>query len=155
MFRLIYILVIALSGCFASSSAINENALNTTPLAKTQDSLVPSNNGLASVVTMRVEQTISYNNLKIRVGNIEDSRCPTGTTCIWAGQMVVTLEVLNELQKKKEIKLVRKREPETATAFGFNFLLLAVEPHPKKGKVIQLSDQTIKFQIVRAMQNMN
>ena len=147
-----YILLVALPGCFASSSAISENDSNTEPSAKTQHNLVLSSNELTSVVTIRALQSFSHKNLKLRVNNIEDSRCATGTACIWAGQIVVTLEVSNELREKREIKLVRKREPEIAAAFGFNFLLLEVEPHPKKGKVIQLSDQIIKLQIVRARQ---
>jgi hypothetical protein len=65
--------------------------------------------------------------------------------------LVVILEVLNESEEKIEVKLIRKREPEIANAFGYSLLLLDVEPHPKKGKVIKLSDQVIKLQIVKAM----
>lgn len=69
--------------------------------------------------------------------------------CIWAGQLIVTLEVLNEFEEKTEVKLTRKREPEIAYALGYRLLLLSVEPHPKKGKDIQLSDQIIEFEITK------
>lgn len=114
-----------------------------------QDDLAQNNAGPESIVTMRIKQVLTYQDLKLHVVAVEDSRCALGVTCIWAGQLLVTLEVSNEHEEKVEVKLIRKREPEMAKAFGYSFLLLTVEPHPKKGKVIQLSEQVITVKIIK------
>lgn len=149
MFKLIFISLIALSGCITDSSSITETVTDTEISPQIQQSPDLSDVPHGSVITITVKQIVQYQNLKIRLLAVEDSRCATGVTCIWAGQLVVTLEVLNEKAEKEEVKLIRKREPEVANAFGYSLLLLSVEPHPKKAKTIQLSDQVIKFRIVK------
>lgn len=147
MNKLIYILLIALSGCFVDSSSITKKSTSTKASTQIQQTSKLSNE--ASVVTIRVKQVLTYQNLTVRLIAVEDSRCAKGVSCIWAGQLVVTLEVSNEYEDKVEVKLIRKREPEIANAFGYGLLLLDVNPYPKKGKVIQLEDQIIKLKIVK------
>jgi hypothetical protein len=147
MFKLICILLIVLSGSFVGCSTVAETVINTEASAKTQDNFALSSDELGSVITIRAEQAIEYKNLKLRLISVEDSRCAIGTSCIWAGQLLVTLEVSNELTEQVTVKLLRKREPKIATVFGYRLLLLGVEPHPKKGKKIQLTDQVIKLKI--------
>lgn len=149
MFRLIYILIIVLPGCFASNSTIGETNNKTVPSTTTLHNLSLSNDELGSVITLHVAQATKYKNLELRLINVEDSRCPIGTECIWAGQMVVTLEVSNEHGEKTDLKLLRKREPKIVSAFGYGLILLDVEPHPKKGKSVQINDQVIKLKIVK------
>jgi hypothetical protein len=150
MFKLIFISLIALSGCIADSSTITETVTDSEISPQIQHDPELPNAQHGSVITIAVEQIVEYQNLKIRLLAVEDSRCATGVTCIWAGQLVVTLEILNEKSEKEEVKLIHKREPEIANAFGYSLLLLSVEPHPKKGKTIQLSEQVIKFTIAKA-----
>jgi hypothetical protein len=149
MFKLIYIFLITLTGCNLGSST--EASTDTEVSSQIQQSSVLNNEELISVITLDVKQIVKYQNLTLRLLAVEDSRCAIGVACIWAGQLVVILEVSNESEEKIEVKLIRKREPEIANAFGYNLLLLDVEPHPKNGKVIKLSDQVIKLQIVKAM----
>ncbi|REL28080.1 hypothetical protein DXX93_16935 [Thalassotalea euphylliae] len=150
MFRFIYIAAITLTGCFATNSMVNEAGVSANPSVKALHAEKQTTQEVSSVVSFQATQTISYKNLQLRAINIEDSRCPIGTTCIWAGQMVVTLEVVNELMEKRELTLVHKRKPTIVKAFGFNLSLLGLEPHPKEGKIIQLNDQIISLQITQA-----
>lgn len=138
-----------MTGCNLGSST--EASTDTEVSSQIQQSSVLNNEELISVITLDVKQIVKYQNLTLRLLAVEDSRCAIGVACIWAGQLVVILEVSNESEEKIEVKLIRKREPEIANAFGYNLLLLDVEPHPKNGKVIKLSDQVIKLQIVKAM----
>lgn len=149
MFKIICIFVIALSGCVAGGSTIAETATAAKSPTQTRQSLALNSQKLGSIIAIRAEQVSTYQNLKLRLVSVEDSRCATGVACIWAGQLVVTLDVSNERAEQIEVKLIRKREPEIAKAFGYNLLLLDVEPHPKKGKAIQISDQVIKLKIVK------
>jgi hypothetical protein len=150
MFKLIFIFIIALSGCHVSSLSVTETAIVTEDSSQFQQSSALINEALSEVMTIDVKQIVKYQNLTLRLLAVDDSRCAIGVECIWAGQLVVTLEVSNESAEKIEVKLIRKREPEIANAFGYNLLLLEVVPHPKKGKVIHLSDQIIKLKIVKA-----
>jgi hypothetical protein len=147
MFKLICILVIALAGSFIGCSSTAKTVLNTDSSAKVLENFALSSDELGSIITIRAKQVIKYKNLKLRLISVEDSRCAIGTSCIWAGQLIVTLEISNELGERSEVKLLRKREPKIANAFGYKLLLLGVEPYPKKGKTVELSDQVIKLEI--------
>lgn len=146
MYKLVYIFLIAFSGCFAGTQTVAETSSNKGPLTPIQE-----NPTLSSVITLGIEQVTNYQNLELRLVDIEDSRCATGVTCIWAGQLIVTLEVSNEVGEKTAVKLIRKRESELAYAFEYSILLVDVAPHPKKDKVIQLRDQTVKLQLEKVM----
>tara|TARA_R110002153_G_scaffold30015_1_gene91977 strand:+ start:18147 stop:18608 length:462 start_codon:yes stop_codon:yes gene_type:complete len=153
MFKPIYIFLIALSGCIADSSTITETVTGKEVSTQIQQSPALANAQQSSVITITVEEIVDYQNLKLRLIAVEDSRCATGVTCIWAGQLIVKLEVSNEYSEKQEVKLIRKRESTMANTFGYSLLLLDVEPHPKKGKDIQLSDQIIKLNIQKIDEN--
>jgi hypothetical protein len=142
MYKLIYVLLIAFSGCLSGTQTAVEPSGDTRPIVSAQGS-----NILDSVISLDNEQVTNHQNLVLRLVDIEDSRCPTGVTCIWAGQLVVTLEVSNEFEEKIMVKLVRKRESEVAYAFGHRLLLLDVAPHPKKDKVIRLNEQTVQLEL--------
>jgi len=153
MFKLVYIAPILLSGCFTQTTTLSETQIKTKMAEHIHPKKMPSNNNINSVISMSALQTVSYDDLTLWVIKLEDSRCATGTTCIWAGQMVVTIEVSNELQEKKQITLINKRKPKIESAFGFDFLLQGIEPHPKKGKKVQLSEKTVTLQIIRTIPN--
>lgn len=147
MHKLVYVFLIAFSGCFAGTQTVVESPSNNPPLIPTQEHPELSNETVSSVITLNIEQITNYQNLLLRLVDIDDSRCPTGVTCIWAGQLIVNLEVTNELEEKVMLKLIRKRESEIAYAFGYSLLLLDVAPHPKKDKEIQLSEQTVQIKL--------
>jgi hypothetical protein len=151
MYKLICVFLIALSGCFAGNVIVAETSNNKTPLSAIQQNSTLNHEAISSVIPLDIIQVVHYQKLKLRLIDIEDSRCATGVTCIWAGQLIVSLEVSNEDGEKVAVKLIRKREAKIVYALGFSFLLLDVAPHPKKGKVIKLSDQTVTLQLEKVM----
>ncbi|MGK7370041.1 MAG: hypothetical protein ACNS64_07480 [Candidatus Halalkalibacterium sp. M3_1C_030] len=56
---------------------------------------------------------------------LEDSRCPEGVTCVWAGNAQVAL-VLNDNETKFNTYL----EPQEITIAGFRVELISVSPYP-------------------------
>lgn len=134
----------ALTGCTAKSTTVNNN------IAKPEEQTAK---GIAvgSAVELQAKVVSQYQNLMLRLIKIEDSRCAVGETCIWAGQLVVTLQVTNNQNESVEITLLRKREAETVFNFGYSFRLLNVEPHPKRGKSIQFSEQIVQIEIVKVV----
>lgn len=136
-------------GCMSEPVPSANAETNIAPSSKVIENVKADHNVHTSSITIESLQTVSYDKLTLRVIAINDSRCPIGTQCVWAGQIVVALEVINHLKEKKQIELVRKREPKQVTVFGYDFLLQNVTPHPKDGKNIQLDEQSVTLQIIK------
>ena len=65
----------------------------------------------------------------------EDSRCPIGVTCVWAGRCTVTLALTPEGQDGQKVDLtIQPGDPKAAIAelLGYQVELHAVKPHPTK-----------------------
>ena len=148
MLKLIPIFLFLVSGCITEPTI----ATATDSRAKKQDlpRVNTSAQSLISVITLKNTESKQYQNLTFDLLAIEDSRCPIGEQCIWAGQITVTLKVSNQATETKKVKLIRKRESNIANAFGYNIRLLDVSPPPKKDKVIQLSEQTVTLEVVKS-----
>ncbi len=79
----------------------------------------------------------------------EDSRCPKGVTCIWAGQVSCVVEVILS-GNTDQIKLTAMggstsmSPPVSGYAFAFN-----VEPYPEAGKPIAKGDYRLNLTITK------
>ncbi len=61
----------------------------------------------------------------------EDSRCPEGANCIWAGNARITIKVRKSAGAWKSFELNTGRGPETITFGGFELKLTSLTPTPK------------------------
>ena len=78
---------------------------------------------------------------------MEDSRCPEGTDCLWAGEVKVAVTA-NTGNRSYQIALTREGKqtgPVTLPAGNFRISLLEVAPYPKNQKKIQPEDYKIKL----------
>jgi hypothetical protein len=85
---------------------------------------------------------------------LDDSRCPEGVTCIWAGEVSVIIEVYKNKTKVEEKTLLfnTKNKEENITWF-LNYLPknskkikeIAVFPYPKEGQMVKPKSQYIKI----------
>jgi len=66
---------------------------------------------------------------------VEDSRCPEGSNCVWAGVAKVNLEIMGTYTRPQTIELASARNPAnipTSTEFnGYTITLKEVHPYPK------------------------
>lgn len=99
--------------------------------------------GIGEVITID-EITIFFKEV------IEDSRCPTGVTCIWAGRVKVLVEVKEKGQvlQKKEIIFGQTMEGEFTNKTLFdngNIWLKAfsIEPYPEYEKITDITNYTL------------
>ncbi len=60
----------------------------------------------------------------------EDSRCPAGVACIWAGNAKVKVEVTIRRRAKKAFELNTGVEPRSVEFDGYRFKLIDVTPRP-------------------------
>jgi hypothetical protein len=105
---------------------------------------------LGAEITLAPGVTISVAGAEMTVrfdGVTEDSRCPVGSTCIWAGEVKVQLAI----RVSQVDSMMTLRESESAVAAGYRVTLLRVEPQPTGNARIVESDYraTLKIDEVR------
>ncbi len=132
---LVFIIVATISGCGGGTSV--------SPVSTLGIADVPM------VIELRYDETASHQNLKFRWIKLEDSRCQTGVQCVWAGQLVATIEVARGKEAPVEVELVHRigSEPKVTNVYGYELRLKDVKPHPKKGVTHTRSGYVMRFQI--------
>jgi hypothetical protein len=83
---------------------------------------------------------------------IEDSRCPKGVECVWAGQVAEMLDVSQNGQASSPVKLTlggagRPSDAAMAQVAGHTVQLMAVEPYPQNGKKPAPADYTVTLEV--------
>jgi hypothetical protein len=66
---------------------------------------------------------------------IEDSRCPKGVDCIWAGQGKIRIK-LNKTNKKPASVELSTLEPGKVSYLGYQISLVGLSPYPQAGGTI-------------------
>lgn len=80
-----------------------------------------------------------------------DSRCPEGTTCIWAGEVSVVVEVYNDKKfiEEKTLTFNLKNREENNSWFSKYYSKkiksVGVNPYPKQGVVVKDKKKYIKI----------
>ena len=85
--------------------------------------------------------------LTIRLISVEDSRCPKGVECVWAGMVSVTLEVQSAGQATQTVVL-SLGDPDPASLISIelpegHLSLVSVEPYPQAGHETPPEDQLV------------
>jgi hypothetical protein len=81
----------------------------------------------------------------------DDSRCPEGVTCIWAGEVSVTIVVYKNKKLVEEKKLTLNSKNKEANSKWFSNYLpknpkeIDVSPYPKQGQTINPQKYYIKI----------
>jgi len=74
----------------------------------------------------------------------EDSRCPEGANCIWAGNARVIL-IVSDLETSLNTTL----EPRQVLHRGYSIQLVGVAPYPKLGEVHKVEDYAVTLVVER------
>ena len=61
----------------------------------------------------------------------EDSRCPVGVVCVWAGNAKVSVVVEKSGGARAAVELNTGVEPKAASAAGYEIRLVGLSPHPR------------------------
>ncbi len=62
---------------------------------------------------------------------LEDSRCPTGVNCVWAGNAKISVRVRRNGTAAKTIELNTGGGDQSAVYEGFTIALAKLTPHPR------------------------
>ena len=108
--------------------------------------------GLGEQVVLKVGETtqITTENLTIKFDEVlNDSRCPDGAMCIWAGQVqcLITIDLNG---KKEQITLTQLGSSgSTVQTYDKYNLDFDVTPYPKLGSVISSSDYRLNLKVTK------
>lgn len=105
----------------------------------------PSNNkvDLGEEFKIKNGQEVVVRGEKLRItfrSVSNDSRCPNGVECIWAGNGEVVIEVARKNKKPVVARLNTLLEPKEVAYKGFKIKLVALSPHPKIDEPIDPKD---------------
>lgn len=84
--------------------------------------------------------------LTMQVEEINESRCPEGVECIWAGQVTVSFDLKGDIDGK--LQLASLMHP-LDTIGDYTFQLVRVEPYPKYKQPLERSDYRITLKVDR------
>ena len=104
---------------------------------------------------LKVNQTTSEpESISVTFLNVTgDSRCPSGVTCVWQGDVTAVVNVMKNNQDVGNFNLIDGLGDKNATAAitgGYLLKLVKVEPYPSNGTHIPLSNYTATFALSQA-----
>ena len=91
---------------------------------------------------------INHTSLRL-VQVLQDSRCPKGADCIWAGNAKVEVEIINQKGDKitKQVTLNGVQAPAVYTEEGLEIFIRGLAPYPTTGSKINPSDYYLRVEI--------
>lgn len=98
--------------------------------------------------------TLARESLRLRFVRVaEDSRCPTGVECVWAGNAEVLVEVGTRNRRvSKTLRLNTNVSPERPAEDkyrGYTVRLVRLDPHPRAGRKIRQGEYTAALLVVK------
>ncbi|BDZ68931.1 hypothetical protein [Methanobacterium ferruginis] len=110
------------------------------------------NASLSTPFQLKINQTavLESGNIRITLLNItEDSRCPEGAVCVWAGQVkaLFLLEVNQSNQEIFNLTLNFNETQSQKTSLGYMIKILKVEPYPKANRNKNLNNYEVTLVI--------
>lgn len=82
---------------------------------------------------------------------VRDSRCPTGTQCVWQGQATIALEVNSQGSDRNRLTLDTPagNQPESVGLDGYSLRLMELTPHPRQNQTLSPQDYRATLVIER------
>lgn len=97
-------------------------------------------------VQVAKQKSVLKKKLKVKfVELIEDSRCPIGTNCIWAGMAKIKINVRTSKGISKDFELTTMGESESVKFEGYEIKLLDVNPKPAENVKIDRTKYKAKI----------
>jgi hypothetical protein len=79
----------------------------------------------------------------------DDSRCPRGMTCVWAGNGEVQLTLSSAAVAPRTLVLNTNLDPKSAAYGGYTVALQALEPYPASTTPIRPGDYVATLLVTR------
>ena len=107
---------------------------------------------LGEEVSLKINRSliVDSENLEIKfLGVTSDSRCPKGVVCVWAGQVIVMVNILKAGENLGEFQLIDTNDGRVSSTKVDNYeiFLLKVKPYPEINKTINTKDYRITIKV--------
>ncbi len=147
---LILLSALASAGCYGNPVSPDMVSSELTPVS------VSSPGQTNEVINIRFDEIVTYADLKLRWLEVNDSRCPIGVNCVWAGEVKVLLEATRAMAEgnmpvEVQLTLHARPKPSTASVFCYELELLNVDPHPKDGVTPERGNYVAKIKFSNAV----
>jgi len=94
------------------------------------------------------QKIVTKDKLTIKfVSLVEDSRCPTDTNCIWAGNAKIKIQVGKGRTGAKTFQINTNLEPQTVSFAGYEIKLVSLTPEPASNIRINRNGYTATFAV--------
>ena len=101
----------------------------------------------AQEVSVKINTEARVNGVRVRfVELVEDSRCPTDTNCIWAGNATIRVRVTKN-GRSKMLVLNTNSDPREVSFAGCSFRLSGLTPEPRSNIRINRNGYVAKIQL--------
>ena len=140
------LVAVMIMGCNQSASNLSLNNQN--------QSENPLSVKLENSFPLRVNQIAQIESEKLELKLLDvksDSRCPSGTQCIWAGLVEIVIEVARHKHDAELILIDKQGDADSAsqTFDGYLIKLIEVAPYPQKNQTIEIEDYTATLVVFR------
>lgn len=101
---------------------------------------------------VRVGQWVSIEGERLRVSFsrvAEDSRCPEGVTCVWAGNAKVVLKLSKGRRRGSTLTLNTGLDPKQAAFRGYEVRLVKLDRYPKEKRRMRSRDYVATLVVSR------
>jgi hypothetical protein len=122
------------------------NAALPAPVSRVKDA------ALDQEFEVRLGHEVSIKREGLRVSFVavtEDSRCPEGVQCIWAGNGQIMLRLSKAGKRAATLRLNTNQEPKQEVYRGFDVKLVGLNPYPKKNARIRKRDYVATLVVSR------
>ena len=110
-----------------------------------QNSIASVNPEIGKPFKIKLGQTLEFQGTDLSITFeelLEDSRCPDGATCVWAGNGRVSIK-LNELQAELNTHL----DPKSIDLSGYEINLLSLAPYPEINNEIEPEEYILEMMV--------
>jgi len=100
---------------------------------------------LGQPFTLKMGQEARFKDERVKIRFIsvaEDSRCPQGVNCIWAGNAKVSMVLEKASSKPVIVELNTLSEPRVGNVMDYQITLTDLSPYPQANKTINRKDYT-------------
>lgn len=92
---------------------------------------------------------LAFGEISIRFSKIEDSRCPENLVCVWAGEVIVTFDLILNQKQYSNLQLCLQCDQNSGTPQEMmlenrTIKLIAVHPYPNSEKKASITTAIFK-----------
>ncbi len=142
--------LVAVSFAIVASIYVKDNSIEKAPIYVTPTATNTEQQVIKYTpygkVSLKVGETLYFSGGSIKLIKVsDDSRCPTGVTCIWAGTVKAELQISDGTLTTTHVIDLGKSFNTKTQSISF----LSATPYPKQGTSILEKDYTITLEVLK------